>query len=240
MASMETKEELVFRKQLFLIAGCSGIVIAVGYAFLPIAFAISGFPLPSEASQWVTYLEGKTNIWWWIIWISIITNILYLPFAYGLYELLKKNYKALIMISGVLFALFVFLELSITWTNYPAIIELSQKYNLASSETQKLVILSAIEFASASFQTPVTAFYTIVIPSLATILASYVMFKNKAFGKTIPLIGFISGICNVISVWGGYFYEPLEKLVMPGSFLVLFWFAGIGVKFIKLSKDQEF
>lgn len=234
---METDRELSFKKQVFLIAGYSGIIIAIAYAFLPIAFAISGFPLPTDASKWVTYLEGKTNIWWCIIWLSILTNILYLPFAYGLYELLKKNYKALIMVVGLLFTLFVFLEFSITWTNYLTIIELAQKYNLASSDAQKQIILSAIEFASSSFQTPVTAFYTIVIPSLATILASFVMFKSRDFGKIIPLIGFISGTCNIISVWGGYFLEPLEKLVIPGSFLILFWFAGIGVKFIKLSKS---
>ncbi len=235
---MEAKEELVFRKQLFLIAGYSGIIIAAAYAFNSIAFAVSGFPLPTEASGWVTYLEGKTNLWWGIIWLSIITNLLYLPFAHGLFELFKKSHKIQILVAQILFALFVFLELSLTWSNYPTIIELSQKYSLASVESQRLMILSVIEFASTEFQTPVTAFYTIVIPSLATILASYVMFKSKDFGKIIPSIGFISGICNIVSVWGGYFFEPLEKLVIPGSFLVLFWFAGIGLKFIKFSRTQ--
>lgn len=232
---METDRELSFKKQVFLIAGYSGVIIAIVYAFISIAFAISGFPLPTQASKWVTYLEGKAIIWWCIIWFSIITNILYLPFTYGLYELLKRKHRVLLMIVGLLFSLFVFLELAITWTNYPTIIELFQKYKLATSETQRQIILSAIEFASSSFQTPITAFYTIVIPSLATILASYLIFKSKEFGKIIPFVGFISGICNIISVWGGYFFEPLEKLVIPGSFLILFWFAGIGVKFIKLS-----
>jgi len=164
--------------------------------------------------------NGKTNIWWGIIWLSIITNILYLPFAHGLYELFKKNHKIHIIIAEGLFALFVFLELSITWTNYPTIIELFQKYNLASSETQRLIILSAIEFASTSFQTPVTAFYTIILPSLATILASYVMFKSKDFGKIIPLIGFISGSCNIISVWG----DISLNLLKNWSYQDLFWF----------------
>ncbi len=234
---METKEELLFRKQSFLIAGLSGIIIAIGYAFLPVAFAISGFPLPTDASGWVTYLEDKTNIWWWIIWLSIITNILYLPFSYGLYELLKKSYKNLIMLVCALFTLFVFLELSITWSHYPTIIELFQKYNLASSESQRLMILSAIEFSSTSFQTHVTAFYTIVIPSLATVLASYVMYKSKEFGRIIPLIGFISGSCNTVSVWGGFFFESLERLVIPGSFLILLWFLGTGIKLINKSRN---
>lgn len=234
---MEGKEELIFRKQLLLIAGYSGIIIAIVYAFISTAFAVSGFPLPIEASKWVTYLEGKTNIWWWIIWLSIITNILYLPFTFGLYEIFKKSYKILLMIVGLLFALFVFLELALTWTHYPTIIEMTQRYNIASSETQKLMILSAIEYASASFQTPITAFYTIVIPSLAVILASYVMQKSKEFGKVIPWIGLISGASNILSVLGEYFgVKPLEVLIMPGSFISLFWWGGIGLKLIKLSK----
>jgi len=56
---METKEELVSRKHLFLISGYSEIIIAIGYIFPPIAFAVSGFPLPTEASKWITYLTGK-------------------------------------------------------------------------------------------------------------------------------------------------------------------------------------
>lgn len=142
------------------------------------------------------------------------------------------------MAVGGLFAIFVFLELAITWTNYPAIIELSQKYAAAPTETQKLVILSAIEFASASFQTPVAAFYFVLIPSLAIILASYAMLKSKAFGNVIPWVGLVSGACNAISVFGGYLVETLEALVIPGSFLSLFWFGGIGLKLIKVSEKS--
>lgn len=235
---MDKSIEQNFRKQLFLLAGYSGIIIAIVYAVISVAFAISGFPLPKESSQWITYLQGKTVIWWWIIWLSIITNILYLPFTLGLYELSKKGYKLQLIIVGLLFSLFVFLELALTWNHYPTIIQLAQKYNLATTDSQKTVILSAIEYASASFQTPVTSFYTIVIPSLAIILASYVVLKNKTFGKVTPWIGIISGACNIISVLGGHFgIDSLGVLVIPGSFLSLFWWGGIGIKFIKLSKN---
>lgn len=234
---MDKNNEDNFREQVFLLAGYSGIIIAVVYAVISVAFAVSGFPLPKESSGWITYLEGKTVIWWWIIWLSIITNILYLPFAFGLYELLKKIYKLQVIIVGLLFSLFVFLELSITWNHYPTIIQLTQKYNLATTEAQKTAILSAIEFASVSFQTSVTSFYTIIIPSLAIILASFVILKSNTSGKVIPWVGFLSGACNIISVLGGYFgIDLLRALVMPGSFLSLFWWGGIGIKFIKLSR----
>lgn len=233
---MEIQRESIFKKQVLRIAGYSGIIIAVAYVFITIAYTISGFPLPESASEWTTYLEGKITLWWCIIWLSIITNILYLPFAYGLYEVLKKTYKTLIIAAGGLFALFVFLELSVTWTNYPAIIGLSQKYKLARTNIQKEEILSAIEYASASFQTPVAGFYFVVIPALAAIIASFALLKSKEFGKVLPWIGFISGVCNIVSVLGGYIISSLEALVVPGSFLILFWFGGIGIKFIKFSK----
>lgn len=236
---MDKSNEQNYRNQLFLLAGYSGIIIAIVYAVISVAFAISGFPLPKEASRWITYLEGKTVIWWWIIWLSIITNILYLPFTLGLYELLKKSYKLQLIIVGLLFSLFVFLELALTWSHYPAIIQLTQKYNLAASDTERTIILSAIESASSSFQTPITSFYTIIIPSLAIILVSYLMFKSKILGRFIPWIGLVSGVCNIISVLSGYFGVIwLGVLVIPASFLSLFWWGGIGIKFIKLSKSK--
>jgi hypothetical protein len=220
-------------KFLYRVVGYSGIAIAIGYFFITIGFVMSGTPLPTNSTAWVTYLEGKNAIWWGIIWLSIITDILYLPVAYGLYEYLKKTNRGFILISGVLFTLFVFLELAITWSNYPTLLKLVNEYNLATSDMQRTFYLSAIEFASTEFQTPITAFYTIFIPSLATILSSFVMLKSKRFGNLIPYIGFISGICNALSVIGGYFYEPLRNLVIPGSFLIIFWFLGIGIHFLK-------
>lgn len=233
---MEIQTESTFKKQWFRIAGYSGIVISIAYVFNTIVYTISGFPLPESATDWVVYLEGKTTLWWCIIWLSIITNILYLPFAYGLYECLKKTHKTLMMIAGGLFTLFVFLELAITWTNYPTIIGLFHKYLLAGTGVEKERILSAIEYASASFQTPATGFYFIVIPALAAIIVSLALLKSKVVGKMLPWIGIISGVCNIISVWGGIIVPSLEVLVVPGSFLILFWFGGIGMHLITFSK----
>lgn len=235
---METSTDQIYRKQLFTLTGYSGLTIAIVYAIIFVAFAISGFPLPKEASQWITYLEGKTLIWWWIIWLSIVTNLLYIPVAFGLYEYFKKKYKIQFISVGLLLTLFVFLELALTWSHYPTIIELTQQYKIATSETQKTIILSAIEYASTSFQTPITSFYTIILPSIGILLANVFILKCKSFGKVLPWIGLLTALCNIVSVMGGYMgIEALKSLVIPGSFLSLFWWGGIGIKFIKLSKS---
>jgi len=236
---MEIQPDHIFKKQVLQIAGYSGISIAIAYVFNTIAYTISGFPLPERATDWVIYLEGKTALWWTIIWLSIITNILYLPFTYGLYEFLKKTHKTLALISGGLFSLFVFLELAITWTAYPTIIELFKKYKLTEVGLEQERILSSIQYASAVFQTPVASFYFIIVPSLAALFASFTLLKSREFGKALPWIGFISGVCNIVSVFGGYIASPLKAMVVPGSFLILFWFGGIGIKLINISKNNN-
>lgn len=225
-------EELL-RSRILLFGGLSGIAIGIGYIVITVACVIAGFPLPTDATAWVDYLNGKTLIWWIIIWLSIITNILYIPFAYGMYELLKKTHAGMLLVSFSLFALFVVLELSITWSKYPAIIDLVSKYHLSTDSELKLIYLAAIETMSSEFQTVVTSFYMIFIPSIATILASIALFQTKISNRLIAIIGLISGSCNAISSMGGFIYKPLGNLVVLGSFLILFWFMGIGIALLK-------
>jgi hypothetical protein len=140
------------------------------------------------------------------------------------------------VLASIFFILFVVLELAGTWSLYPTIIELYKNYTISESSAEQSVYLGAIEYASTHFQTTANAFYAIVLPSLAVIIYSLVMLSGKGFGKPVPIIGLISGICNIVSVFGGLEYEALEKLIMPGSFLALFWFLGIGIKFIRESR----
>lgn len=221
------------KSRLLLIGAISGIAIGIGYIIITIAYTQAGFPLPTDALSWVNYLSGNYNLWWTIIWLSIITNLLYLPYAYTLFELLKINHSVKLLISLILFTLFVFLELSITWSKYPSLLDLVSKYHSVSDGEMKLIYLAAIETVSAEFQTPVTNFYMIFIPSVATILACVAMFQTKLAHKSIVIIGLVSAICNAVGSMGGVFIKPLGNLVVAGSFLVLFWFVGVGIALLR-------
>lgn len=222
-----------YRSRLFLFGGISGIAIGIGYVIITGAYTMAGFPLPTDSLSWINYLNGNFHIWWSIIWLSIITNLLYLPFAYAMYELMKKTHAGMLLISLSLFTLFVVLELSITWSRYPALLDLVAKYQSCSDGEMKSVYLAAIETVSAEFQTNVTTFYMIFVPSVATIFSSIALLQTKFTHKLIALIGLISGGCNAIASMGGIFIKPLGNLVVVGSFLVLFWFIGIGIALLK-------
>lgn len=230
--------EKTYSRDILFWAGVSGILVAIGYFVVSISFAVSGFPLPENSTSWISYLNGKLGIWTVIIWLSIITDILYIIIAFGFLKFFENQYKFWVVLASIFFILFVVLELSGTWSIYPTIIELYKNYSSTDSVAKQTMYLGAIEYGSTHFQTTANAFYAIVLPSLATIIYSFVMLKGMEFGKLIPFIGLISGICNIISVFGGLVYEPLEKLIMPGSFLVLFWFLGLGIRFIRESKQK--
>lgn len=232
----EENQNILFDRRMFLWAGISGIAIAIGYIVITILFVLSGSPLPKDASSWIIYLDGKSSLWWFIIWLSIITDILYLPVTYGLYKLLNKSHKGLMLISSVLFILFVFLELAITWSKYPALLEIAGRYHGTENDELRSIYMASIETLSIEFQTPVTTFYCIFIPSIAVILSSYIMLQEKVGSRVISFIGLISGTFNSISAIGRYFYEALENLVIPGSFLSLFWFLCVGITLIKQRK----
>ena len=232
----QTESGKKYSRDIFFSAGVSGILVAIGYFIISICFSISGFPLPADGESWIKYLDGKIELWTVIIWLSIITDILYIIIALGLLKFYENKYKFWVVLASIFLILFVVLELAGTWSLYPTIIELYKNYTISDSTAKQSLYLGAIEFASTQFQTSANSFYAIVLPSLAVIIYCLVMFISKHFGKLISIIGLISGICNIVSVLGGLVYEPLEKLIIPGSFLALFWFLGIGIKFFNESR----
>jgi hypothetical protein len=225
-----------YTRDILFWAGASAIFVAIGYFIISICFVISGFPLPTDGESWIKYLDGKIELWTLIIWLSIITDLLYIVIALGFIKFYEKIYKFWVVLASIIFILFVVLELAGTWALYPTIIDLYKKYTITDSPAKHSLYMAAIEYASTHFQTTANAFYAIVLPSLAVIIYCSVMLADKGFGKLIPFIGLISGTLNIVSVFGGFVFEPFEKLIMPGSFLSLFWFLGFGIKFIRESR----
>lgn len=228
-----------YEKQAIRLAGYSACLIALGYVGISISFVMAGTDFPNHAEGWITYLSGNSKIWWFIIWLSIITDVMYLTVALGFYEHFKKTNNLIAILIGISFSLFTFLELATTWTKYPSLLNLVGQYNNTSNQELRSHLLSAIEATSSSIHSIVIGFYTIIIPSIGVILASYHSLRRKTLGQLTNVLGLLAGSCNIIAVLGGLIYEPIGKLVIAGSFLSLFWFGGVGLKFLQMSKHKE-
>ena len=60
-------------KWLYQVAGISGLVLGAGYLAIFPLYARVG-PPPSSAEAWLSYLAGKTTVWWVILWLSVLTT----------------------------------------------------------------------------------------------------------------------------------------------------------------------
>lgn len=85
----------------------------MGYVAIIPLFAWVGVP-PATGEAWFRYLPGKTEMWWAIIWLSVVTDLLYLPVARALWITLRKAGKNPMLAAVVCLHLFVVLDLAVT------------------------------------------------------------------------------------------------------------------------------
>lgn len=205
--------------------GIAALLVAIVYmAIIPI-FAKVGAP-PTTGDAWFRYLPGKTAMWWVILWLSVITDLLYLPVAWTLWIALRKVERNLMLGAIVCLHLFVVLDLAVTWMHHASLLALFQNYSNAADEAHRAAYLAAAEYASSIYATPLLGFYIIVIPSVGVLLASVAMIK-AGFGKATAWVGVITGVFGLLSMTGFF------PLVMANALGTTLWFLLVGILLLR-------
>jgi hypothetical protein len=100
-------------KWLYRVGGISALLVGLGYIVIIPLYMMAGVP-PTGGEAKLIYLAENTPVWWAIIGLSALTDILYIPVALVLYLALKEiNWSAMLLASTSL-ALFAVLELAIS------------------------------------------------------------------------------------------------------------------------------
>ena len=215
-------------KQRYRWGGIAALLLAIGYlATIPL-FAWVGAP-PVTGEAWFRYVPGKTTAWWVILWLMVVTDLLYLPVEWALWTDLRKAGRNLMLATVACLHLFVVLDLAVTWTHHAALLALFQNYSHAVDEAHRLAYLAAAEYAASIYATPLLTFYIIAIPSLGVLLASIVMIKAR-FGKASAWTGVIAGVFGLLSLTGFF------PLVMANALGVTLWFFLVGARLLRLGK----
>jgi hypothetical protein len=215
-------------KQRYRWGGIAALLLAIGYVATIPLFAWVGAP-PVTGEAWFRYVPGKATAWWVILWLMVVTDLLYLPVAWALWTALRKAGRNLMLASVACLHLFVVLDLAVTWTHHAALLALFQNYSHAVDEAHRLAYLAAAEYASSIYATPLLTFYIIAIPSLGVLLASIVMIKAR-FGKASAWAGVIAGVFGLLSLTGFF------PLVMANALGVTLWFFLVGARLLGLGK----
>ena len=217
------------QKTIYRAGGIAAILLAMGYVVIVPLYAHVGAP-PSGGDAWFKYLDGKTNVWWWIVALSVMTDFLFIPVAWALYLALKNAARNAMLLATVFVGLFVVLDLAVTWSHYTSILVLYAEYNGVSDELLRMGYLAAANYGSAILTSRLEIVYSIVTLSLAVFVTGLVMLKGK-FNKITAYLGLATGILGFVAP------ARLSVAIIGNALCATAWLFLVGYRLCQLAHD---
>jgi len=216
------------QKQLYRAGGLAAVVLGIGYLVTFPLYAHVGAP-PSGGDAWFKYLPGKTTVWWTILWLSVLTDILYVPVAFALYLALKVVNRNAMLLATTLMVLFVVLDLAVTWSHYASILTLYRNYSAATNDAPRAAYVAAADYASAMLTSPLEIVYSIVTPSSGILVIGLLMLSGP-FNKFTACLGVATGILGIASLTG---FGPA---IIGNAVCATVWFFFVGFRLYRLAQ----
>jgi hypothetical protein len=222
-------------KWLYRVGGISALLLGIGYIITIPLYVHVGAP-PSGGEAWLTYLVGKTTVWWAILGLSVLTDVLFVPVALALYLALKGVNRNAMLLATAFVGLFIVLDLAVTWSNYASLITLSGKYAAVTNGAQRAAYVAAANYASAVLASSLEAVYSILVLSVGILLIGLVMRKG-VFGKGTAYLGVVTGILGIVTVVGPFFVSALSVTIIVTSVLTTVWVLLVGYRLYRLGQQ---
>jgi hypothetical protein len=222
-------------KWLYHVGGISALAIGLGYIIIIPLYMMAG-ALPGGGEEKLIYLAANTAAWWPIIILSVLTDLLYIPVALGLYLALKGINRGAMLLAAACLGLFTALELAITWPNYAALMSLSAQYTAATTDAGRAISIAAADYVAAVHASPLVAIYTILVPGMGIFIAGLVM-RRGIFAKSTAYLGLGTGVFALIASVGPFLVSALDVTIIIVSLLTTFWFLFVGYNLIRLSRQ---
>jgi len=213
------------------VGGVAAVVLGIAYLATMPLFASVGVP-PRGGEAWLAYSAGKTGAWWGILALSVLTDLLFVPVAFALYFALRRVTRGLALLGSAYVGLFAVLDLAVTWSNYAALITLSESYVGATSDAQRLVYVAAAEYASTGV-TFSQSVYSILVPALGVLLVGLAMVRSP-FGRGIAYLGVVTGVLGIVSLVGPLVVSALSATMIVTSLLTTVWVVLVGYRLFRL------
>lgn len=221
---------------LYRAGGLSALALGVAYIVIIGLYVRTGAP-PSSVEARLAYLAGHTMAWWAILGLSVLTDFLFVPVALSLYVVLKEINRNLMLFATACVALFIVLDLAITWTNYATLITLSGKYAKAASEAQRAIVITAADYPYLVLESRLLFVYNTLVLAVGILMIGFVM-MNGTFGKRIAYLGIAIGILGVVSVAGPVFVSALSVTIILTSALTAVWVVLVGYRLYRLGQQS--
>ena len=223
------------RGLLYRAGGISAVSLGIAYIAIIALYVRTGVP-PGAIDARLEYLSGNTRAWWTILGLSVLTDFLFMPLSLALYFALKEVSRTVMLFATVCVALFVVLDLAITWTNYASLITLSGQYAQSVTEAQKAAVITAATYPSVVLRSGLLFVFNTLVLAVGILLIGIVMLKG-GFGKSVAYLGLATGILGIVSVVGPFFVEALSATIIFTSILTTIWVFFVGSRLYKLARQ---
>jgi hypothetical protein len=222
---------------LFRMGGISAIIIVLVFFLEMVVVVKNGFP-PTNIQDWFSLFQSNRLVGILESFaLDIIAVAFHAPLYLALYFLLRKSGKGYsTLVIAVVFALIgmaVYFATNISFS----LLYLSDQYSLATTEAQRLSILSAGNTLLALFN-GTGPFAAYALYAIAGILISIVMLKSGVFNKTTAIIGIIGNALELglpPSIDPAFFLIIDPVLIGIGGVFLIVWYCLISVKLFQQS-----
>lgn len=209
--------------------GISALVLGAGYIITFPLYANVGAPPSGGGEAWLTYLAGKTTVWWAIVGLMVLTDVLFIPVVLSLYAALRALNRTAMQVAAALVLLFVVLDLAVTWTGFASLLTISGDYAAAASDAQRATYIAAAHAASAMLRSPLEGVYAIVILSTGILTIGLVMLKG-VFRRTTAYLALLTGILGIVSPAG------LSVTIILNAAFATIWLLFVGYRLVRLAR----
>ncbi len=221
------------RRALYRAAGVCAVLLAMLYVVITALYVTAGL-VPAELEAKLTYLVANEPAWWVIVWLSVFTDLLYVPVAAALYLALASFNRNAMQVGAGLLVLFVILDLAITWPNYAALISIGGQYVAAAADAERAAIVATAGYPNAILDSSLLGLYIILIPGLGALVIGLVMLRST-FGRLAAWLGVVTGVAGIVAVLGPLMSEPFGAIAILAAVLTLIWFFVVGLRLLRLA-----
>ncbi len=220
-------------KWLYRAGGLSGILLGVAYLAIIVLYIPLGAP-PTGAEARLAYTAGSPAAWWAILGLSVLTDFLFVPLAFGLYLALRGVNRSAMLLATAFVGLFVVLDLAVTWTNYAALIALGGQY-AAATGAQRAALITAAAYPTAVLESGLLFVYNTLTLAIGILISGWVMLKG-AFSRAAAYVGLATGVVGLIAVAGPYLVSALSVTIIFASLLTMIWTVLAGIDLYRLGR----
>jgi hypothetical protein len=222
---------------LYRLGGSAALAVAAAYVLIIPLYAHVGAP-PSGGEAWLKYAAGKTTVWWAILGLSVLTDLLLVPVAFALYLALRGINRNAMLVATAFVGLFVVVDLAVTWSNYASLITLSGSYATARTDLQREGYVAAANYASAVLSSGLEAVYSILTLSVGILLVGWVMLRG-VFSRPTAYLGLATGTLGTVAVAGRMLLGSSSVTVIIASVLTTVWLVLVGYRLFRLGQTAR-